>query len=529
MVSSKCQTSRAHHPNRLAHQRLSPLKETMEREPTPRRIFEQGHIVEEIDFCDPLALFAPLASDPFALFLDSSATTLESRWSFIATDPFATLTVEQGQTYLNGENVAGTGFDLLSELTEEYALPQNWLSAHDDAAAPPFAGGLAGFIGYDMGHALETLPKRKSAKPDTPDMAIGAYDCVLAFDNRDRRAFIVSTGLPEKTVATRAARAEARAAKWRARLRLRPSLPKLIWPESPAPESLIQTRLTRSDYEARVQKVIDYIYAGDIFQANLSQVFVAQLPEDDTPFALYQRLRTLSPAPFAGFFNFGSGELLSSSPERFLKLAGCTIETKPIKGTRPRGTTAHEDKAFADELLHSEKDHAENTMIVDLLRNDISRVAEPGSLRVPHLCALETYANVHHLVSTVTAALAEPHTATDLIKACFPGGSITGAPKIRAMEIIHELEDEDRGPYCGSLGYISFDGRMDMNISIRTITLNGKQATFRTGGGIVADSNPEAEHDETLAKARAMADAIRGVRPQGHEQSQASTKEADCA
>ncbi len=503
----------------------------------PQRIFEQGHIVEEVPFCDPLALFAPLADEPFALFLDSSTPTTDSRWSFVAADPFAILTVEDGTTFLNGAKQAGSGFDALNHLAEEHALPRNWWGKKPDDGqheedTPPFKGGFAGFIGYDMAHALETLPTRKSRQTGTPDrardmapdMALGAYDCIVAFDHEKRRCFIVSTGLPEKSPAARAARAEARAAKWRARLSLRPSLAPLHWPAHAAPESIIKTALSRTAYETRVQKVIDYIFAGDIFQVNLSQRFDANLQPGDTPLALYRRLRTLSPAPFAGFFNFGTGQLLSSSPERFLKLADSQIETKPIKGTRPRGQTPAEDRALADDLRHSEKDHAENTMIVDLLRNDLSRVAKPGSLRVPELCTLKSFASVHHLVSTITATLNTGKHPVDLLKAGFPGGSITGAPKIRAMEIIHELEDEDRGPYCGSLGYLTFDGDMDMNISIRTICIANAKLSFRTGGGIVADSEPAAEYEETITKARAMADAVRGVKPATTTQD-----EEDCA
>ncbi|MEQ9519761.1 MAG: aminodeoxychorismate synthase component I [Parvibaculum sp.] len=482
----------------------------METDPSPQRIFEQGHIAEEIDFCDPLALFAPLAHEPFALFLDSSAPTGDGRWSFIATDPFATLRVQDGKAFLEGHAQSGTGFDCLRKLTEEHALNSDWLTGEN---AAPFAGGFAGIIGYDMAHALEVLPKRKTRKSENPDMAIGAYDCVLAFDHWQRRAFIISTGLPEKSAATRAARAEARAAKWRTRVKLRPALPQLHWPERPAPDSIIKAPLSRATYEERIQKVIDYIFAGDIFQANLSQRFEGDLQHGDSALTLYRRLRALSPAPFAGFFNFGDGQVLSSSPERFVRMTNRNVEAKPVKGTRPRSTLAAEDRSLARELQESEKDRAENVMIVDLLRNDLSRVAKPGSLRVPSLCKLESFANVHHLVSTVTATLDDKKNAVDLLQACFPGGSITGAPKIRAMEIIHELEDEDRGPYCGSLGYLSFDGQLDMNISIRTICVEGEKFSFRAGGGIVADSDPIAEYDETITKARAMADAVRGKHP----------------
>ena len=491
------------------------------------RVYDAGHLIEEVPFSDPLALFAPLAADPFALFLDSATAgpahdpNKQGQWSYIAADPFTTLVKKQGAAFLNNVEVDGTGFDLLAHQLHELALPADWC---DDKSLPPFTGGLAGFFGYELGQELETLPTRKqwgspgnSDASAPPDMALGAYDCIIAFDCLNRRAFIVSTGLPETSATSRAVRAEARAAKWRARFALNPALPPLHWPSKAAPENVIRATTTRETYKALVARTVDYIYAGDIFQANLSQRFEADLQNGDDAFTLYRRLREISPAPFAGFFNFDDGAILSSSPERFLKSDGKTIQTEPIKGTRPRGNTAEEDGAFAADLLASEKDRAENTMIVDLLRNDLSRVCDDGSVRVPHLCELESFATVHHLVSTLTATLKSSMTNVDLLRASFPGGSITGAPKVRAMEIISELEEHARGPYCGSLGFLSFDGMMDTNISIRTITVMQGHATFQAGGGIVADSVPTDEYDETLTKASALSDAIRAQRPLLHQ------------
>jgi para-aminobenzoate synthetase component I len=487
------------------------------------RVYDAGHLIEEVPFCDPVALFAPLAADPFALFLDSATAAPENdpsrqgRWSYIAADPFATLVKSDEVAFLNNINVGKSGFDLLDRQLSGLSLPPGWT---DDPALPPFAGGLAGFLGYELGHELEALPARKPwghTSTEPPDMALGAYDCVIAFDNIDRRAFIVSTGLPEVTPAARAVRAEARATKWRARLALSPALPPLQWPETPSPDNVIVHDTQRTEYEPLVARTVELIHAGDIFQANLSQRFKANLQNGDDAFTLYRRLRALSPAPFAGFFNFKEGALLSSSPERFLKADGRHIETKPIKGTRPRGQTPQEDQILADELLSSEKDRAENTMIVDLLRNDLSRVSDNGSVQVPSLCELESFATVHHLVSTVTANLKNDKNIVDLLRSCFPGGSITGAPKIRAMEIISELEQRARGPYCGTLGFLSFDGKMDTNISIRTLTVMNGQAVFQAGGGIVADSVPADEFDETLTKAAALTKAIRGERPADDE------------
>jgi para-aminobenzoate synthetase component 1 len=248
--------------------------------------------------------------------------------------------------------------------------------------------------------------------------------------------------------------------------------------------------------------------AGDIFQANLSQRFRARLPAGIAAFDLYRRMRQVNPAPFAAFVKAGDVAVASASPERFLSLRDGRVETCPIKGTRRRGATPVQDRLLAEALLASEKDRAENIMIVDLLRNDLSRVCRDGSVAVPRLCGLESFATVHHLVSTVTGELRPGKGAVDLLAACFPGGSITGAPKIRAMEIIAELEPTRRGPYCGSVGYIGFDGNMDSSIIIRTYGIKGDEVVFQAGGGIVADSRSGDEYEETLAKARALIAAL---------------------
>jgi para-aminobenzoate synthetase component 1 len=264
-----------------------------------------------------------------------------------------------------------------------------------------------------------------------------------------------------------------------------------------------------------IRRTIDYIEAGDIYQANITQRFQAPLPAEFhgsglERLALYRALRERNPATFAAFLDFGRTAILSSSPERFLKLVDGGIETRPIKGTRPRADDAAADAALARELLASEKDRAENLMIVDLLRNDLGRTAKLGSVKVPVLFGLESYATVHHLVSVVTAELEAGRDAVDLLRLAFPGGSVTGAPKIRAMEIIAELEPTARGPYCGAIGYLSADGAMDTNIVIRTCLIDGDRISFQVGGGIVADSDPEAEWQESLTKARALIETLRG-------------------
>ena len=456
-------------------------------------------LVEELEWIAPHEFFHALAEEPFALLLDSATAApgrdpaLHGRWSFIAARPFETLLWRCAD--------GGKPFSLLQQALA--ALPPVESGEH----APPFSGGAGGFFGYGLGRTLERLPpeERPFSVDDQhlPDMALGLYDVVLAFDMIERRAFIVSTGLPECDPEKRIERARTRSIEMREYL----AAPRER-AETRATASPISSNFTRPAYERAVARVVDYIHAGDVFQTNLSQRFEAELGEDDSAYELYLRLRRTSPAPFASFFNFGEGAIVSSSPERFLLCRDGAVETKPIKGTRKRGSTRAEDEALAAELLASEKDRAENVMIVDLLRNDISRVCEDNSVIVEKLCELESFANVHHLVSTVRGKLRAGKSATDLLAACFPGGSVTGAPKRRAMEIIAELEPTTRGPYCGAIGYIAADGGMDSAIAIRTMTVKGRRITFQAGGGIVADSDPALEYEETLAKARDMRRAL---------------------
>ncbi|MDO8837850.1 MAG: aminodeoxychorismate synthase component I [Parvibaculum sp.] len=441
-------------------------------------------LVQELAWRPPHEAFHAFAAEPFALFLDSATAgpgrdpSLHGRWSFIAADPADSVTLRIA--------IEPEPFAVLK--AKLAALPR--IAARPDQ--PPFIGGAAGFFGYGLGRTLERLPPE--APPyavddqNLPDMALGFYDTVLAFDMIARRAWSFSTGGPE------------RAARMRARFEAAGPLPSTA---RVAPTT-ITSNFTRTAYERAVAQVVDDIYAGDIFQANLSQRFEARLAEGDAAYALYLRLRAASPAPFGAFFNFGEGAILSSSPERFLACRDGAVETRPIKGTRPRGRTPDEDRRLAADLMASEKDRAENVMIVDLLRNDISRVCADGSVTVEKLCALESFANVHHLVSTIRGRLRDDATAADLLAACFPGGSVTGAPKLRAMEIIAELEPTARGPYCGAIGYLGADGAMDTAIAIRTMIVKDRRVTFQAGGGIVADSDPAAEYEETLAKARDM-------------------------
>ncbi len=455
-------------------------------------------LIQKILYQDPLSIFAYFCQQEGALLLDSARG---GRYSFIAVDPFLTLQSKNGMIYLNDQLSRGDPFDVLADNVAKFPL-----SVLPDL--PPFQSGVAGFFSYDLYQHLEKINSQQIDDMDFPDMAMGFYDVVIAFDHLLKQACIFSSGYPLQKQSARSLRATERI-HW-----LQNQLTKISAVSAPSTimldQSTIETHFTAQGYQDAVGRIIDYILAGDIFQANLTQRFNARLPESLHPFDLYRRLRLLNPAPFAAYVNLGDTVLASASPERFLKLTQGKVETRPIKGTRPRGKTKEEDMQFAAELMNSAKDRAENVMIVDLLRNDLSRVCEYHSVEVPQLCGLESYAAVHHLVSVVTGKLQDKQQAIDLLRAIFPGGSITGAPKIRAMEIIAALEPTRRGPYCGSIGYIGFNGDMDSSIVIRTYVIKNNNITFQAGGAVVADSNPLAEYHESLVKANALYKALTG-------------------
>ncbi|MEC7092503.1 MAG: aminodeoxychorismate synthase component I [Pseudomonadota bacterium] len=466
-------------------------------------IMVSGAIAEELSWVDPLAYFSAVAETPYAIWLDSADTRHPAgRYSFIMHDPFETLTLKNPH-----DNPFAKLKTKLAQWQEDWAgLEAHWPDS------PAFKGGAAGLFGYDLAQSLEKLPPHLPpyAVDDTrlPDMAVGFYDLVLGFDHQTHRCFVFSTGFPAQGAAERSNIARLKIENLKKTLHGLPKVPSAHFPASGKMDGYINADIEASIFKSRVQKVIDYIHAGDIFQANLSQRFSGHIASDDTPLTYYARLRHISPGPFAGYANFGNWVLASASPERFLECKHQRVETRPIKGTRPRSGDPKTDKALLDDLKTSQKDRAENVMIVDLLRNDLSRVCEDGSMKVSALCELETFETVHHLVSIISGQLRTGMTTPDLLEACFPGGSISGAPKIRAMEIIAELENNTRGPYTGALGYIGFDGAMDMNILIRTAVIRDKKITFQVGGGIVADSQPEAEYLETLDKAQGLITAI---------------------
>jgi para-aminobenzoate synthetase component I len=503
---------------------------------------------------EPAQVCARFLDLPHLVFLDSAAMHPHSgsrrhgekpveaqqleQYSFLTADPVSVVRSKGAATEIkHGANDSWTRVSGDALRVARALLPPQPAAAI--SGVPPFQGGLAGYIGYDWGAVLERLPPPRYDDLFIPDVMLGLYDWVVAWDHRIGAAWLISTGMPE-TGSARERHARKRldlvrerlggrrgsgaGAPWAGGKRVGGTMaapPAAAAPSYPvvgiegAQEIGLRSTFTHRGYLDAVGRVREYIVAGDIFQANLSQRFQSSLPEE--PFELYRRLRQRNPAPFAAYLDFGDLAVLSASPERFLRLdqERRLVETRPIKGTRPRGLGPMHDAALGRALAESEKDRAENVMIVDLLRNDLSRVCRPGTVRVPELFALEHHPTVHHLVSTVVGELEPGADAFDLIRAAFPGGSITGAPKVRAMEIIAELEPTRRGVYCGSIGYLSTTGAMDTSIVIRTYLALRGQVYFQAGGGIVADSDPELEYRETLDKARGLIETLVESRESG--------------
>ncbi|MEX2188084.1 MAG: anthranilate synthase component I family protein [Pirellulales bacterium] len=471
------------------------------------------------------AVFLALASLPHCAFFDSAQRHPElGRYSFVAADPYA-FVVEHNEGCAAATRGSGlpeeTTFDRLRARFRRHSQRDGSPLVRPRADLPPFQGGVAGWFSYELLHQLEKVPLARFDEFDAPRLALGWYDTVVAFDHAWHRAWIVSQGLPETDPARRRRRAEGRLAWFAERLTTASEPPQLnatepdryVAPSQLAPQYPIDappgltSNFSRRGYLDAVARAIEYIRAGDMFQVNLSQRLL--YPAAEHAAALYLRLRQRNPAPFAGYFDAGEFQIASASPERFLAVRGREVETRPIKGTRPRLALPEADLYAGDDLLASEKDRAENVMIVDLLRNDLSRVCRDDSVRVTQLCRIETYQFVQHLVSAVCGTLRGDATAIDLLAAAFPGGSITGAPKVRAMQIIAELEPTTRGPYCGSLGYLGFDGGMDTNLLIRTVTAGRGWWQAPVGGGIVAQSTPEREYAETWHKAEGLLRAFR--------------------
>ncbi len=446
-------------------------------------------------FHDSARLFACIKHMHWPMFLDSGqALNPETkqpgsqfgRYDILVAEPVMTFVTEGPTTTIteNGEAVSSKEdpFTLIKSTLKRYTA---------EKSNYPFAGGALGYFGYDLGRHIESLPSIAMDDTQVPEMMVGIYDWAVVVDHRGKRTSLVSHGFHMSKEY------------WQKLC----ALFEQVIPEQQTKFSVdtpVYSNFDFAGYQYAYNRVLDYIHAGDCYQVNLAQRFSARVHGDS--WVCYQKLRELSPAPFMAYMDLVYGQrksikILSASPERFLQLVDNMVETRPIKGTRPRFSNPKQDLGSAIELLTSFKDRAENVMIVDLLRNDLGKVCDIGSIKADKLFNLQSFANVHHLVSFVAGRLNPAYSAVDLLRSCFPGGSITGAPKLRAMQIIEELEPHRRGVYCGAIGYIGFDGEMDTSISIRTAVIIDGGIFFHAGGGLVADSNLEKEFKETLDKA----------------------------
>jgi para-aminobenzoate synthetase component 1 len=450
----------------------------------------------------PESLIACLQGEPGLVLLRSgSFESASARYSFVAARPFLTFRSFGSRCELNAPHQAcyGNPWHVLESLMARYELL-------DEIDLPFPLGGCFGYWGYDLKNFVEPkLPRNAVNDLDLPDCQTGFYDSLVVFDHRIDQVWIVSTGL-QSDGSRSPARARSQFEFWQERLLKSPAAQK-----SPAAAPLAigdaASNLSRAEFTAKVGRVLQYIRAGDTYQVNLSHRLTARAAGSGWDF--FQRLADVSPAPFAAYLDCGDFQVCSSSPELFLRLSGAQIQTRPIKGTRPRDADATRDAQLTYELQTSGKEMSELVMITDLLRNDLGKVCEFGSVQVPELVRLERYSHVQHLVSTVSGRLRADQTHFSAFASCFPGGSITGAPKIRAMEIIDELEPVTRGPYTGSIGYLGFNRESQLNIAIRTAICQPDAIHFNVGAGIVAESLPEAEYDETMAKGAGFLAALR--------------------
>jgi len=463
-------------------------------------------LVERLEVrLDAPEVFLRLSNLPHVVFFDSAMRHPQlGCYSYVSADPIDWLIVPDG------------GLNAFETLKAR--IPSQ--TQHTRENLPPFQGGWAGLFGYELASSVEKVPAASINEFRIPPLAVGLYDVVIAFDHFEKSAYIISQGSPVTDAASRLEHAGGRLAHLKrilsgqATIRTTvdqqafnpPRISELAPQFAASSRSALTSNFSADGYQKAVKRVIDYIFAGDVFQVNLSQRLLH--PATASSIELYRRLRSRNPAPFSGYLDGGEWQVASASPERFLRLNNRHVETRPIKGTRGRSRHAVADLFTGDDLRASEKDRAENVMIVDLLRNDLSRSCMADSVRVSQLCGLETYEYVQHLVSVVEGTLRHDCTPLDALQMAFPGGSVTGAPKIRAMEIIAEVEPTVRGPYCGCLGYIGANGNMDSSILIRTITSARGWWQLPVGGGIVAQSVPHEEYEETWHKAAGLIKAL---------------------
>ena len=459
---------------------------------SPHKVIINGSnvlVVSNITWLDPLVAFEPFCEDSLSILLHGNGQDVLSRWSYIGTSPFSFIDIGQDlKTKLNGVIINEDPFKLIKSKCINY---KNTISE----SPAPFYGGAIGFIGYEINQIIEEIPNPKNLDSNSI-MSVGFYDIVVAFDRYEKKTYILSSGLPEKSKEDRIQKAKSR-------------IDYILKVINQTKESVILNYTSKWNCvtprfvsEKTIGKAIKYIYDGDISQVNITHKFKCAKPERLKPWHLYRKLRKLNPSPFGAYLSINKNyKILSSSPERFLNLdSSGVVETRPIKGSQKRSNNNRSDKIYADELKKSQKDISENLMIVDLMRNDLSRVCEPGSIKVTDFCKLESFAEIHHLVSVIIGKLKKENHASDLLRVCFPGGSITGTPKVRAMQIINELESEPRGAYCGTVFWMGFDGALDSSITIRSIVINENEIIAQGGGAIVSDSNPHSEYEETILK-----------------------------
>jgi aminodeoxychorismate synthase component I len=460
----------------------------------------------EIPFIEPYKVYEILRG-PGSMLLESVKGPMNiARYSFICIEPFSEYRIRDGKETLRhkGENtveLSGKPLKTLRALISRY-------SQRPAPGLPPFQGGAAGLLCYDFVRYLERVPQSTQNDLGVPDAHIYFYDRLVAFDHKEHKAWAVSApgARAEEADDLEAAYDKASEAimRFKRDISLINDTHHHVYPEKlHTTQGEIKHDVTGQQYIEMVRRVKEYIAEGDIFQANLSLRLSADIGDTD-PWQLYLTLREINPSPFAGYLDFGEYVIASSSPERLVRVNQGMIDTRPIAGTRPRGQSAGEDDRMREDLLLSEKERAEHIMLIDLERNDLGRVCDYGSINVDELMITEDYSHVMHIVSNVRGRLAKGKDMLDAIRAAFPGGTITGVPKVRCMEIIDELEDLRRGPYTGSFGYLGYSGNMDLNIVIRTFTVKDGRATVQAGAGIVADSDPEHEYRESLKKAEAL-------------------------
>lgn len=456
-------------------------------------------IFQAIEYVDPQIIYAGVSDQPGALWFDGLGNhgqpLPEGRYSYVLLDP---VSIESFRVSADG---GGHG-QVLQQLQQR--LDQFVFESRPNL--PPFQGGLAGYLSYELAHDIECLPRLQSDGAAVPDVMLGVYDVVIGFDHHQQQAFVMSCGYPEQ---------QPKRCRERAQARLNAVCDKIEGLIAPLCQNQqpIQfcSNFTQERYIQQVSHIQDLILAGDVFEVNLAQCFKSEVPQHFDCFAMYQQLRRKSLAPYSAYLNFGDLQVASMSPECFLQVdGGGRVRTFPIKGTAKRQIDPIADQDAAAQLTKSCKDRAENIMIVDLMRNDLSKVCIPESVQVKGLCELKSFPSVHHLVSTIEAQLKPAQKTADLLKATFPPGSITGAPKVRAMEIIADCEQHLRGVYCGSVLAMGFDGFMTSSVAIRTLTKYHNTLSLHGGGAVVLDSDPQQEYQETLDKVQLILDHLSG-------------------